>query len=230
MPQASVSKISEQNGIVAIDWAAFFHSVQQISFALSRSGPTSSRPTSDLDGRWIGEPFFDTTLGQMVFLQSVNPDVWVTWGAATAGWTMVSKASDQSKTNDSTLADDSVLFFALSANTVYRVRGMVFFNTDPTPDFQYRFHAGGTSLALRARILHWYIPPNSATPTFANNTNVDVQTSVLSTGGAGGCVQFEAVIDNSTATIFSFQWAQDTSNLAATTVKAGSYMEYMVAV
>lgn len=55
----------------------FFHVSQQISFNLSRSGPTGSRPTSKLDGRWIGMPYFDTDLGLEIWLKSVNPDVWV---------------------------------------------------------------------------------------------------------------------------------------------------------
>ena len=59
------------------DLASFHHSVQQTTFNLSRSGPTASRPTSALAGRWVGMPFFDTTLGLVVSLKSVNPDVWV---------------------------------------------------------------------------------------------------------------------------------------------------------
>ena len=58
------------------DWASFFHSAQQTVFLLTRSGPTASRPTSVIDGRWIGMPYYDTTLGLPVFLHSVNPDVW----------------------------------------------------------------------------------------------------------------------------------------------------------
>lgn len=58
-------------------WASLFHSLQQTAFANTRSGPTASRPTSSLDGRWIGMPYFDTTLGFIIHLKSVNPDVWV---------------------------------------------------------------------------------------------------------------------------------------------------------
>ena len=61
---------------IAIDWASLFHSLQQTTFNLSRSGPTASRPLKTLDGRYIGMPFYDTTLGLPIFLHSVNPDVW----------------------------------------------------------------------------------------------------------------------------------------------------------
>lgn len=59
------------------EWAAFFNALQQIAFCASRNGPTASRPTSAVIGRFIGMPYFDTTLGLSVFLKSINPDVWV---------------------------------------------------------------------------------------------------------------------------------------------------------
>lgn len=71
----------DQYTAIRPDWQSFFHAVQQQSFNASRSGPTASRPTSSLDGRYIGMPYFDTTISQPVFLSSVNPDVWVTWTA-----------------------------------------------------------------------------------------------------------------------------------------------------
>ena len=75
--------IQEQNnGLVRPEWQTFFHSVQQTVFIVSRSGPTASRPTSSLDGRFIGMPYFDTTLGLTVYLKSVNPDVWVNGAGA----------------------------------------------------------------------------------------------------------------------------------------------------
>ena len=73
----SLQNIVDENGVIHPQWQGFFHSVQQIIFASTRSGPTASRPTSVLDGRFIGQPFFDTTLGLEVRLKSVNPDVWV---------------------------------------------------------------------------------------------------------------------------------------------------------
>jgi hypothetical protein len=62
---------------VTVEWASFFRALQQAAFSASRSGPTASRPTSALSGRYIGMPYFDTTLGLTAFLKSVNPDVWV---------------------------------------------------------------------------------------------------------------------------------------------------------
>lgn len=63
-------------------WAGLFHGLQATAFNATRSGPKTSRPTSNLDGRWIGMPFFDTTLGFTVHLKSTNPDVWVNGAGA----------------------------------------------------------------------------------------------------------------------------------------------------
>jgi hypothetical protein len=69
--------IVDEAGNVRMEWQAFFNAGQQIMFNISRSGPTASRPTSKLDGRYVGMPYFDTTLGLTISLKSVNPDVWV---------------------------------------------------------------------------------------------------------------------------------------------------------
>ena len=85
---SSISRIAEIDpegktlSAVKTDWASYFHSVQQTVFNLSRSGPTASRPLSTLDGRWIGMPYFDTTLGKPIYLKSTNPDVWITAAGA----------------------------------------------------------------------------------------------------------------------------------------------------
>ena len=69
----------DQGNIISMkpDWASFFNSLQQTVFAVSRSGPTSSRPMSNMDGRFVGEPYFDTTVGKPVFLKIASTNVWV---------------------------------------------------------------------------------------------------------------------------------------------------------
>jgi hypothetical protein len=81
MPPA-LSKIATQDaqGMItgtAQDWSAFFSAVQQVVYNGSRSGPTASRPTDTLIGRYVGMPYYDTTLGKPIWLESTNPDVWV---------------------------------------------------------------------------------------------------------------------------------------------------------
>lgn len=71
------SSVQEERGTLRPAWASFFRALQQIGFNISRSGATASRPTSALAGRFVGQNYFDTTLGKPIWLKSVNPDVWV---------------------------------------------------------------------------------------------------------------------------------------------------------
>ena len=56
--------------------ASFLHAVQQVIFYSTRSGGTASRPTGTTQ-RWIGMPYFDTTLGKTVYLKIASTNVWV---------------------------------------------------------------------------------------------------------------------------------------------------------
>lgn len=60
-----------------LPWATFFNSAQQTIYNVSRSGPTASRPTSSLPGRFVGMPYFDTTLGKPIFLKTASSNAWV---------------------------------------------------------------------------------------------------------------------------------------------------------
>lgn len=55
-------------------WSAWLHQAFLCCFATQDSGPTGSRPTTEL---WIGRRYFDTTLGKPVYLRSTGPNVWV---------------------------------------------------------------------------------------------------------------------------------------------------------
>lgn len=84
----SLTPIVDEAGNVHPVWQAYFHSVQQVAFNVSRSGPTSTRPTVTLDARFIGMPYFDTTLGFPVWLKTATPysssDVWVRYDGTPA--------------------------------------------------------------------------------------------------------------------------------------------------
>lgn len=56
--------------------ASFFNVAQQILYNSTRNGNTASRPTSTTPGRWIGMPYYDTSVSSTVFLAKVGPDVW----------------------------------------------------------------------------------------------------------------------------------------------------------
>ena len=90
LPTTPVDNGSNDNGNfvitgVADGWRTFFNSVLNICNAGTTSGPTANRPTS---GLWVGRQYFDTTLNQVVWVQSFSGSaVWVDATGTTNGWT-----------------------------------------------------------------------------------------------------------------------------------------------
>jgi len=80
------------------------------------------------------------------------------------GRTLVYKTADQSITSDSTLNNDSELFFTMAANTKYQFKLEVFFDTGTTPDFKWR-HSGPAAPTL-VRIVERDSAPSSGTLSF----------------------------------------------------------------
>jgi len=72
------SKMMDAGGNVAFEWQSMFSMLQAIAYNGTRSGTTANRPTSSVAVRWVGMPYYDTTLGIPIWLESVSPaDVWV---------------------------------------------------------------------------------------------------------------------------------------------------------
>lgn len=78
IPQSAV--ISDGKGNLTAPFQAWFQSIQKWLAPVGQSGPTTSRPTKNL---YIGQGYFDTTLALPVWVQSVNPAVWITAAGAT---------------------------------------------------------------------------------------------------------------------------------------------------
>lgn len=68
------SPIAEESRLLGDRWRLWFSWVHTTVIAARQSGVTADRPTALL---WIGRTYFDTTLGIPVWVQSVNPAVWV---------------------------------------------------------------------------------------------------------------------------------------------------------
>lgn len=64
-----------EGGELSSDAQTFLSTMQKISFYSTRSGATGSRPTST-SFRWVGMPYYDTTLGLPVFLHIASTNVW----------------------------------------------------------------------------------------------------------------------------------------------------------
>ena len=55
-------------------WLAWFSAAQKILQSIGNSGTTSHRPTHNL---YVGQQYFDTSLGYPVWVKSIDPIVWV---------------------------------------------------------------------------------------------------------------------------------------------------------
>jgi hypothetical protein len=73
------STLVDANDRVQTPWAQWFSQLQPILQSVVASGPTSGRPTQNL---YIGYPYFDTTIDQMVYWNGV---IWVTYAPSTTG-------------------------------------------------------------------------------------------------------------------------------------------------
>lgn len=155
------------------------------------------------------------------------------WGSLNnlllSGWLTLSKAADEARLSNTVLTNDTTLQFQMLASVNYRIRGKVFFDTTATADIKYALAAPASPTLVRGVRTHCIA---GGTP--AELAAVDVaavgSTSLAGAGTTGGYISFDFLWQNGVnAGIWSFQWAQDTTDAANTTVRAGSYIEYAVA-
>lgn len=138
------------------------------------------------------------------------------------------KRSDQNVTSSTTLVAAVGLSLPMIANGKYWIRVVAFFTTQVAAGikYQHRGPASPTKVYLKRMDM---LPGGSA----HNNTKLDTGYSGsdvnLSVGSTSeGIIELEGYIENgSTAGDFEFAFAQVTSNGGNTTIKAGSYIEYL---
>jgi hypothetical protein len=76
--QVPTGPLVDKDGNATEGLRPWFSNATQILQASTQSGPTANRPTAaSTPKRWVGLNYFDTTLGKMIYLKSVSPDVWV---------------------------------------------------------------------------------------------------------------------------------------------------------
>jgi len=142
-----------------------------------------------------------------------------------SSWAVTHKKADQQKTSDSTLADDLHLKFRMEVSTIYRVRGMIFFDTAATPDFKFSFVGPASPTLVRFSRLQCIAGGTPAE--IIIDQAYPAAVTLVGTGTNGGYISFEGLIQNGVnAGNFAFQWAQNTSDAGATIVRGGSFLEH----
>lgn len=140
------------------------------------------------------------------------------WADASAGLTFarIIKSADETVNSTTTLQDDDELTTALSANKRYFFVLYLYFVSDATPDFKYLLTVPTGSNSRRI-VSDWGAVFESSTTTPSISTSPLVSNSNQYTVSVHGYV-----ITAGTAGNLTLQWAQNTSDAANTTVKAGS--------
>ena len=139
-------------------------------------------------------------------------------GGTGGGFTIVHKASDESRTNDTTLTDDADLKFAIAANETWGFTFWVQADIHSQPDIKFSINtpASPTSCIFGAGEI------DSATGD--GSITCGVSSGQLNGNGTEMYIISGSIVNGSNAGTVALQWAQNTSKSQATTVKAGSYM------
>jgi hypothetical protein len=151
-------------------------------------------------------------------------------GASAAG-TLVTlkKLADQAVVNSVTLTNDDTLSFTMAANTKYRGRATIFFDTTATGDFKYDITGPASPTLVRiARVDAGAgrSPSERALDLAYVTTATNLRTGIAN----GGFITFEFIVHNgANAGTFVFRFAQYTArNDTGAIVRAGSSMEYEI--
>lgn len=140
------------------------------------------------------------------------------------------KTSDESVTSSTTLQNDDTLLLPVRASSVYRFTALVGYVGNTTGDIKlgFTFPSGATC--------HWAGKGASSSDDGYGTTGASKHSAVFgevsgtATSFAGSTSNLAVLIEGilitgTTAGNLTLQWAQNTSNGTATTVKAGSFLE-----
>lgn len=73
----STNVIVDTSGRLTSLWQAFMASIGTWLGPIGQSGTTTNRPvTSANKPLYVGQPYFDTSLGKPIWVKSLNPTVW----------------------------------------------------------------------------------------------------------------------------------------------------------
>jgi len=142
-------------------------------------------------------------------------------GGGSLVFAKIVKILDETITSDDVLHDDDELFFTVNANKTYFIMLLVLHNSAATPDIKYAM-----SIPAGASIL----TQNSSQFAFRTEAGWDLArdaTSAIFVGTGnndGGTGWVYRLIVGATAGEVNFQWAQNTSDAATTSVLQGSLL------
>jgi len=157
--------------------------------------------------------------GQSLQYDAVNNILeWVTNVSSTSGITTVIKKFDESITEDTVLHDDNELFIPLEANMDYNLFFALLFNSEVAASFKSTWSLPLGSGGNRTN--------NPLQPSSSTDVNIiDLLTVPGSDTNNIWTVYVARILAGSTPGNLQFMWAQSTSHIPQTIVRAGSYIQ-----
>lgn len=142
-------------------------------------------------------------------------------------WTTIVKAVDEDVASSTTEQDDDELFFAVSASTIYAFEMEIIYSNAAGSAPDLKFHITGPTSSLGA----YHAVGLSTTDTTQHTAGAVGSAPGAITFGAGVLrrlviVHTGSVLIDSTSGNVRFRWCQNTSNVTATRVHAGSIMRW----
>lgn len=163
----------------------------------------------------------------LVLISGVQQELATTDSLDAPVYTLIKKTSDQSKSTDTVLANDTALLFTMAANTKYSIRIRIYGVAPATPGFKWGLTGPASpTLLLIEQALR---APAATAFTVSGTTGSSYPTNQAVTGNATShfYLELDVVVQNgANSATFAFQWAQNASNGSAAIVRAGSYIEY----
>jgi len=135
------------------------------------------------------------------------------------------KTADEAITTDNMFNVDADLVMTLAAG-VYLVEGFIHFTSDTGPDFKFRLGGDGTFAINDILVSSLTAHGTGTTMACANSVSLNQSIAVTIADTQRRSMRLTGYVDVSTAGEFRFEWAQDTSDAAATTVYKGSWLKF----
>lgn len=150
---------------------------------------------------------------------------WFRWCTENEVRRRVIKKANETRNSTTTLAPDSDLQIWVPANQSLIARIGVWFVSDAAADFKFAFGSTGASPTYFEATGYYATPAGSGTTGF-NHDTIDTAESITFASSTEGAVFADFRYNGTDDAFVSFDWAQNTSNAADTTVEFGSFIEY----
>jgi len=146
-------------------------------------------------------------------------------------FTPIPKLLNEVRSASTTLLNDGELVFVVPSTGKYIIRLVAFINTaNAAMDYKYATNFTGTATSVTSFRRHVEAGLSAAPGTenvLAGTAQISSTAVTHSTAFGVGRVEIEIVMDVTVVGTWSFQWAQNTSDLGSITCLAGSLLEWM---